>query len=896
MTQIRKLIIIDGSSYLFRAYHALPELSNSKHQPTGAIYGVGKMLFKLLQDHQPSHIVTVMDAKGKTIRHQLYPNYKSHRPKMDQNLVDQLKQVDELVQVMGIPLVRMTGIEADDIMATLAIQAQAKGWHCTIVSNDKDLTQLINPQIQMLDTLKNIVLDEQSVLNKYQLPPKLIADYLALVGDSVDGIPGIAKVGHKTAVKWLQTYGGLEQLIQNADKITGKVGENLRNNLDNLKLYYQLTCLDTQIALDIDLEQLTWQGLQTQALLDFCQRLEFHAWPKDFGIDNNHNNADKRVKADYQALLTWADFHHYLSQLQQSQAFAFDTETTHLDPLQAELVGLSFAIHPKQAVYIPFNHHYLDAPMQLNQTQVLQALKPLLENPDIAKIGQNLKYDQHVLANYGIALQGIGDDTMLASYVLDSTEKHDLDYLAIKHLNYTTIHYKDIVGKGKKQKSFAQVDIATASVYAAEDADISLQLQQKFRQALAQQPTLQQLYQTLEIPLIKVLFKMERQGVLIDRVALSQQSQVLSKKIQQIEQSAYHIAGEKFNLASPKQIQSILYEKLKLPILKKTPKGQPSTSEEVLHELAVNYSLPRLILEHRGFAKLKSTYMEALIKQINPKTQRVHTSYHQAVAVTGRLSSVQPNLQNIPIRTEQGRKIRQAFIAPKGYKIVAADYSQIELRIMAHLSQDTTLLQAFHNNQDIHQATAAEIFDIALEQVNAEQRRSAKAINFGLIYGMSAFGLAKQLNIDNKQAKQYIERYFQRYPQVKRFMDQTREQASKQGYVETLLGRRLYLPEINAKNTKQRQYAERTAINAPMQGTAADIIKLAMLAVDQQLSQTQTDAKMLMQVHDELVFEVAEAEVSAFSQWLKPIMEKALKLDLPLVVAIGVGDNWEEAH
>ena len=904
------LILIDGSSFLFRAYHAVPPLSNPKGEPTNAIYGVSNMLRKLINDYPTEYFTVVFDAPGKTFRNEIYDQYKAHRPPMPDDLRVQIEPLHQLIKAMGLPLIMESGVEADDVLGALAQHAAQQGFKVIISTGDKDMAQLVTEQIILENTMSNTRMDRQGVIDKFGVAPEQIIDYLALMGDTSDNIPGVPKVGPKTAAKWLEQYQTLENLVANADKITGKIGENLRASLDQLPLAKQLTTIKTDLNLPYGMEDLKKQTIDIEALKEILTQLGFSSWVKT--LDNQSSPATQDassatapateakptiIPGTYETILTQEHFEKWLAELNNAELFAFDTETTSLDYCKAEIVGISFAVVAGKAAYLPLAHQYPDAPLQLDRTKILAQLKPLLENPNKAKLGQNLKYDAHVLANHGICLQGIAHDSMLESYVLNSTAtRHNMDDLAKEYLGVTTIHYEDITGKGVKQIPFQEVPIEQAAPYAAEDADITLQLHQTLITKLQEQPSLLSLYQDIEMPLLSVLSRIESNGVLIDTGMLSQQSLELASQIVSLEQAAHESAGHAFNLGSPKQLQTILYDQLKLPIRKKTPKGQPSTEESVLQELALEYPLPKLILDYRSLSKLKSTYTDKLPLQVNDKTGRVHTSYHQAVAATGRLSSSDPNLQNIPIRSEEGRKIRQAFIAPAGYKILAADYSQIELRIMAHLSGDAGLLKAFSAGEDIHKATAAEVFGVALEDVTTDLRRSAKAINFGLIYGMSAFGLAQQLGIDNSRAKSYIDLYFARYPGVKNYMDNIRAQAHEQGYVETLLGRRLYLPEIKSKNAARRQYAERTAINAPMQGTAADIIKLAMISTDQWLFKDKPDAKMIMQVHDELVFEVAEDQLENCSNAIRKLMCSAIELNVPLLVDIGIGNNWDEAH
>ena len=895
-----RLILVDGSSFLFRAYHAIPPLTNPKGEPTNAIYGVSNMLRKLITDYQSEYITVVFDAPGKTFRNDLYEQYKAHRPPMPNDLRVQIEPLHQLIRAMGLPVIMEPGVEADDVLGALAQHAAVQGFSVIISTGDKDMAQLVTDQITLENTMTNSHMDIQGVIDKFGVKPEQIIDYLALMGDSSDNIPGVPKVGPKTAAKWLEQYQTLENLIANADKITGKIGENLRASLEQLPLAKQLTTIKCNLDLAYSTDDLKRRPVNTMELKNRLAELGFSSWLKM--LDNHVENVIVEalpaiVESNYETILTDQQFKLWLERLKNAELIAFDTETTSLDYSKAEIVGVSFAVTPGKAAYVPLAHNYAGAPDQLNRTEILEQLRPLLEDPLKAKLGQNLKYDTHVLANHGINLCGITHDTMLESYVLNSTAtKHNMDDLAQEYLEVTTIHYEDVAGKGAKQIPFQEVPLEQAAPYAAEDADITLRLHHVLMAKLQQQPTLHKLYTEIEIPLISVLARIESNGVLIDAAMLARQSLELAHHIVAIEQQAHDLAGHTFNLGSPKQIQDILYDQLQLPVLKKTPKGQPSTEESVLQELAMDYPLPKLILDYRSLSKLKSTYTDKLPQQVDDKTGRIHTSYHQAVAATGRLSSSDPNLQNIPIRSEEGRKIRQAFIAPKGYKIVAADYSQIELRIMAHLSADAGLLKAFGEGQDVHRATAAEVFGVAPNQVTTDLRRSAKAINFGLIYGMSSFGLAQQLGLSRSQAQSYIDLYFTRYPGVKNYMDSIREQAREQGYVETLFGRRLYLPEIKSRNAARRQYAERTAINAPMQGTAADIIKRAMISTDQWLQLDKPAAKMIMQVHDELVFEVAEDQVEHCAGTIRAIMCSAADLDVPLIVDIGIGINWDEAH
>ncbi len=894
----KPLVLVDGSSYLFRAFHAMPNLSNSKGEPTGAIYGVVNMIRRLLADYDPEHIAVVFDAKGKTFRNDLYPEYKAHRPPMPEELAQQINAVHEIIQAMGLPLLCVPGVEADDVIGTLAQQATEQGIETVISTGDKDMAQLVNQHVTLIDTMKDAVSDEQGVLNRFEVTPAQIIDYLALIGDKVDNVPGVPKVGPKTAVKWLKEYGSLEGVIAHADEIKGKVGENLRDSLEQLPLSKELVTIKKDVELDVSPTTINRQPPDSEALRELYSRFEFKTWLAQILGSESEQQAQKAVsEARYDTIFTQQSLDKWINKLTQADLFAFDLETTSLNYMQAEIVGCSFAVTTGEAAYVPLAHDYEGAPTQLSRDDVLAQLKPLLEDPRQAKLGQNLKYDMSVLARYDIHMQGIAYDTMLESYVLDSTaSRHDMDTLALKHLSHNTIHYEDIAGKGAKQLTFNEIEVDTAATYAAEDADITFRLHETLWPRLQQTPSLATVFRDIEMPLVPVLSRIERRGVLLDVKMLKQQSREFEKRLLELEQAAFKEAGEVFNLGSPKQLQAILFDKLGLPVISKTPKGQPSTAESVLQELAHDYALPELILEHRSLSKLKSTYTDKLPQMIDPDTGRVHTSYHQAVAATGRLSSSDPNLQNIPVRNEAGRRIRQAFIATPGHKLLAADYSQIELRIMAHLSKDDGLLKAFAAGEDIHRATAAEVFGVVPDQVSSEMRRSAKAINFGLIYGMSAFGLARQLDIERGMAQQYINLYFARYPGVKAYMDETRERAREQGYVETVFGRRLYLPEIKASNMARRQYAERTAINAPMQGTAADIIKRAMIELDGVIEKSKLDIHMIMQVHDELVFEVAEEMIEQASDIITNSMVGAAELAVPLIVDVGVGNNWDEAH
>ena len=900
-------VLVDGSYYLFRAYHAMPNLTNSSQEPTGAIYGVINMLRKLLKEQKPDYFAVVFDARGKSFRNALYPQYKANRPPTPADLSCQIAPLHEIIHALGIPLLAIENVEADDVLGTLAKQAEAEGLQTLISTGDKDMAQIVNDRIHLINTMSNTRLDPAGVVEKYGVPPERIIDYLALMGDSADNVPGIPKVGPKTAAKWLNTYGSLETVMEKADEIGGKVGEHLRANLGQLPLSKELVTLRCDVALDFSPGDLLRTEPDHAVLEEHYRRWGFRSWLADTHKNKHRDKSDNHTLArapteecqarPYETILTQAQLERWLAELDRAGLFAFDTETTSLDYMAAEIVGLSFATRVGHAAYVPLAHDYAGAPKQLDRDKVLQQLQVLLESGQKYKLGQNLKYDQSVLANHGIELKGIKHDSMLQSYVLDSTaSRHDLDSLAQKHLDITTIHYEDIAGKGSKQLAFHHIPIEQAAPYAAQDADITLQLHEKLWPQLSALEPLKKLYEDMEIPLLGVLSRIERNGVMVDTDMLAKQSRELSGRMAALEQEACAVAGQTFNMGSPKQIQTILYEKMALPVLAKTPKGQPSTAESALQELAGDYELPRLILEHRGLSKLKSTYTDRLPQQIHPDTGRVHTSYHQAVAATGRLSSSDPNLQNIPIRNEQGRRIRQAFIAAPGHALLAADYSQIELRIMAHLSGDENLLHAFANNEDIHQATAAEVFDCAPEAVSGEQRRAAKAINFGLIYGMSAFGLARQLSIGRNAAREYVERYFHRYPAVKDYMDNIRLSARANGYVETVFKRRLYLPEINSRKAPRRQYAERTAINAPMQGTAADIIKRAMIAIDARLTRDFPETRMIMQVHDELVFEVPKGQIDEIKKEIAALMIQAADLDVPLTVSMGAGLNWDEAH
>lgn len=892
------LILVDGSSYLYRAFHALPPLTNSRGEPTGAVYGVANMLRSLRKQYDSPHVAVVFDARGKTFRDELFEEYKANRPPMPDDLAAQVEPLHELVKALGFPLLQISGVEADDVIGTLAIEAARVGQPVIISTGDKDMSQLVEDNITLVNTMTNKTLDRDGVKAKFDVWPEQIIDYLALVGDTSDNIPGVPKVGPKTAAKWLGQYETLDNLIEHADEIKGKVGESLRDNLEQLKLSRELATIRCDVELEVAPDGIEMGAPDTGTLREIYTRMEFRRWLDELGDDAPAAAETAAADGDYQTVLKQVDFDRWLKQLEAAQLFAFDTETTSLDYMQAEIVGVSFAVEPGKAAYVPLTHHYMGAPEQLDRDAVLKALQPLLEDAKRAKVGHHIKYDAHVLLNHGIRLDGMRFDTMLESYVLNSTAgRHDMDSLAQRELAIQTVHYEDVAGKGAKQKRFDEIELETAGPYAAEDADITLQLHRSQWPRLEAEKGLQRIFDAIEMPLVPVLLRMEHTGVLVDKALLAKQSAELADKMADLEAKAHEAAGGPFNLGSPKQLQEILFEKQGLPVVRKTPKGQPSTAEDVLEDLAAQgHQLPRLILDYRGMAKLKSTYTDKLPEQIDPDTGRIHTSYHQAVAATGRLSSSDPNLQNIPIRSPEGRRIRQAFIAPEGYTVVAADYSQIELRIMAHLSGDQSLRDAFAEDRDIHQATASEVFGTPLDQVTGEQRRSAKAINFGLIYGMSAFGLARQLGIERNAAQQYIDLYFERYPGVKQYMDDTRRLAKEKGYVETVFGRRLYLPEISSRNGAQRQYAERTAINAPMQGTAADIIKLAMIEVDRWLTESAIDARMIMQVHDELVFEVADSALETLVDGVREKMTGAAELSVPLRVDIGRGRNWDEAH
>ncbi|HIF9228713.1 DNA polymerase I [Photobacterium damselae] len=915
------LILIDGSSYLYRAYHAAPNFTNSEGQPTGAVYGVINMLRSMLRQFSTEHIAVIFDAKGKTFRDEMFADYKANRPPMPDDLRGQIEPLHAVIKAMGLPLISISGVEADDVIGTLATQASKAGMPVLISTGDKDMAQLVDENITLINTMTDVVMDPAGVVEKFGIGPELIIDYLALMGDKVDNIPGVPGVGEKTAKALLTGIGGLDALYDRLDEIPAlgfrgskTMPKKLLDNKEGAYLSYQLATIKLDVELDITPQELVKAEPDVDELTRLFGQLQFRRW-----LEEMLSGSDGKIVADekaaqvvasekviapvidrsgYEVILDQSRFDAWLEQLKSAEAFAFDTETDSLDYMVANLVGVSFAVEEGKAAYVPVAHDYLDAPEQLDRDWVLAQLKPLLEDPNQAKIGQNLKYDASVIARYGIEMQGIKYDTMLESYVYNSVVgRHDMDSLALRYLEHKNISFEEIAGKGKGQLTFNQIDLEQAGPYAAEDADITLRLHNALYPKVSADEKLLHVFSDIEMPLVPVLSRMERTGVLIDSMKLSAQSQEIAQRLDELEKRAFEIADQEFNLSSPKQLQAILFEKMGLPVLKKTPSGTPSTNEEVLQELALDYPLPKLILEYRGLAKLKSTYTDKLPKMVNPATGRVHTSYHQAVTATGRLSSSDPNLQNIPVRNDEGRRIRQAFIAPQGYKVLAIDYSQIELRIMAHLSGDKALLDAFCHGKDIHAATAAEILGLPLEQVSSEQRRRAKAINFGLIYGMSAFGLAKQLDMGRGEAQEYMNTYFERYPGVLEYMETTRTVASEQGYVETLFGRRLYLPDIKSRNGLRRKAAERAAINAPMQGTAADIIKRAMVLVDEWIGQQESGrVRLLMQVHDELVFEVQESEIESVAQEIKALMESAAQLDVPLIADIGYGENWDQAH
>jgi DNA polymerase-1 len=932
------LVLVDGSSYVYRAFHALPPLSNSRGEPTGAVHGVLNMLVKFVKEYQPKRIAVVFDAPGKTFRDELFAEYKAHRPPMPNDLRSQIEPLLTILRAQGLPILREEGVEADDVIGTLACRAAREGHSVLISTGDKDMAQLVDGSITLINTMSNSVLDRAGVKAKFDVHPGQIIDYLALVGDSSDNIPGIEKVGPKTAAKWLGQYGTLDNLIAHAQEISGKVGENLRAGLATLELSRKLATIRTDLDMPLSSEQLIPAAPDVEQLRELYTRYELRVLLRQLdGGDSpaagagsgaagapsgGRESAGGRAAADgsapatevaaaaapaahplsvierrHETITTWPDLERWITALSNTDLFAFDTETTSLDYMKAEVVGVSFCIEPGVAAYIPLGHDYAGAPEQLNRDRVLAALKPILEDPERGKVGHHLKYDAHVLSNHGVNLLGMRFDTMLESYVWNSVgTRHDMGSVALCYLGMPTISFEDVAGKGAKQLSFNQVPVDKAAAYAAEDADVTLCMHKELASKLATIPALERLYLELEQPLVPVLQRMEHRGVLVDRSLLRRQSQEIATQLQLLLGQAHKEAGVEFNIESPKQLQQILFEKLQIPVTRKTPTGQPSTAEDVLEELADSYALPRIVLDYRALAKLKSTYTDKLPEQINERTGRIHTSYHQAVAQTGRLSSADPNLQNIPIRRAEGRRIRQAFIAPPGHVLMAADYSQIELRIMAHLSGDAGLLSAFSEDRDVHRATAAEVFEVPLEQVSSDQRRLAKTINFGLIYGMSPFGLARQLGIDRGSAQKYVERYFQRYPGVRRFMDETRQRARDAGYVETVYGRRLYLPDIRSGNKQTQQYAERSAINAPMQGTAADIIKRAMIAVDAWCTREDVPARLIMQVHDELVLEVRADATEAVAAGVREHMVNAADLKVPLRVDLGTGANWDEAH
>jgi len=921
---MKTLLLVDGSSYLYRAFHAMPDLRNHLNEPTGAIQGVLNMLRRLHKDYPADYSACIFDAKGKTFRDDIYPEYKANRASMPDDLRSQIAPLHEAIKAMGWPLIVEDGVEADDVIGALAKQAEREGVRVIISTGDKDIAQLVNKHVTLVNTMPNAFrkgdekLDIAGVEEKFGIPPRLIVDYLMLIGDTSDNVPGVEKVGPKTAVKWLKQYGSLENIVTHADEITGVVGENLRKALPWLPTARELITIRCDVGIQERLTDLAPQLPDKAKLAELFDHFDFKSWRRE--LDKMPDSIPTATPAraepqqthttdmfapthytantsrSYETILTEEHLDLWLKKISAASLFCFDTETTSLDPMLAKLVGMSFSIEPGSAAYLPLKHDYFDAPVQLNFAETLAKIKPILENPAIKKVGQNLKYDKHVLANHGIALNGIAHDTLLQSYVFESHKTHGMDALSERHLGIKTISFEEVAGKGAKQVGFNQVTVEVAAEYAAEDADITLQLHQAMYPQIAADAKLDYIYSQIEMPVSDILFTIERNGVLIDANMLNAQSNEIGLKLITLENQAYELAGQPFNLSSPKQLQEILFGKLGIKPLKKTPSGTPSTDEDVLQELALDYPLPKVLLEYRGLAKLKSTYSDKLPRMINPATGRVHTSYNQAVAITGRLASSDPNLQNIPVRTQEGRRIREAFIAPKGSVIVSADYSQIELRIMAHLSQDEGMLKAFANNEDIHRHTAAEIFGVDRENVDNEQRRYAKVINFGLIYGMSAFGLAQNLNIERSAAQSYIERYFARYPGVREYMQNTRETAKQKGYVETYFGRRLWVPEINSANGMRRAGAERAAINAPMQGTAADLIKLAMIAVDKWLKDEKLESKLIMQVHDELVLEVPESELALVKQKLPELMQNVAKLDVPLLAEVGVGSNWESAH
>lgn len=919
---MKTLLLVDGSSYLYRAFHALPDLRNRRNEPTGAVKGVINMLRRLHNDYQADYSACIFDAKGKTFRDHLYPEYKAHRPPMPDNLVAQIIPLHECIHALGWPMLIVEGVEADDVIGTLAKQAEQEMMRCIISTGDKDIAQLVNKQITLINTMNNEILDEAGVLTKFGVEPERMLDYLALIGDKADNIPGVDKVGPKTAVKWLKRYGTLDNLMVHAKDIDGVVGEKLRNTLEWLKKSRELLTIKCDVVLPVCLKDLGLKPQDTKKLFELYERLDFSTWlrelQKDTNLDSksssslgvnfiqsirdnqeagiNQKSLVEDIDTNYQTILSKAQLEEWIEHIKKAPLVSIDTETTGLEPMRAKLVGISFSVKSHHAAYLPLAHCYTGAPIQMETDYVLEKLRFWLEDPNKPKLGQNLKYDKHIFANHGIALRGIMHDTLLQSYVLESHRPHNMDNLALRHLDIKTISYDEVAGKGASRISFDQVDIEIATKYAAEDADITLRLHQYLYPQIMRNSSLEKIYRTLEMPVLEVLFEMESNGVLLDVNMLEIQSRELGEKMLSLEEKAFVISGQPFNLNSPQQIREILFTQLKLPIVKKTPGGAPSTNEDVLQQLALDYPLPKILLDYRSLAKLKSTYTDKLPRMVNTDTGRVHTNYAQAVAVTGRLSSNEPNLQNIPIRTAEGRRIREAFIAPQKHYIISADYSQIELRIMAHISKDKGLLKAFVQDADIHRATAAEVFGVSLDAVNSEQRRYAKIINFGLIYGMSEFGLALQMGIDRSAARAFMDRYFARYPSVADYMQCTREEAKRTGYVETVFGRRLWLPEINSPNGNRRKAAERAAINAPMQGTAADIIKFAMIAVRDWLLRDKLNTKLIMQVHDELVLEVPEGEVEVIKTVLPSLMGSAVKLDVPLLVELGIGENWERAH
>jgi len=893
------LVLIDGSSYLYRAFHALPPLTNSQGEPTGALHGVLTMIQKLLREERPAHVAVVFDAPGKTFRDELYAEYKANRPPMPDELRSQVQPILDAIEAMGLPLLRVAGVEADDVIGTLCKQAAGDGLSVLVSTGDKDLAQLVNDRVTLINTMNDSRMDRDGVKAKFDVFPEQIVDYLALVGDTSDNIPGVPKVGAKTAAKWLNLYTSADGIVEHSADIAGKVGDSLRDNVEQLRLSQQLATIRKDVDLDLGIADLLPSPADNDRLRELYGHYELRSMlaQLDEQIDQPVTAVEDNATTEYETVLSWEAFDRWLQKIDQAELTAFDTETTSIYYMQAEIVGLSLSVRANEAAYIPLTHDYPGAPDQLPRDEVLQKLRAWLQDDNKKKVGHHLKYDAHILARYNIALGGMQFDSMLESYVLNSVAtRHDMDSVARRYLGRETIHYEDVAGKGAKQLTFNQVDLETAAPYAAEDADITLQLHQALWQQLGEHAALRAVYEDIEQPLVGILLDMEEAGVLVDRQMLTTQSGELAKRMIELEARAHELAGRPFNLGSPKQLQQILFEQLGLPVIRKTPKGQPSTAEDVLVELASSYELPKVIIDYRSVSKLKSTYTDKLPLQIAASTGRIHTSYHQAVAATGRLSSSDPNLQNIPIRTPEGRRIRQAFVAPEGQVLLAADYSQIELRIMAHLSADAGLMKAFADEKDVHRATAAEVFGATLDGVTDDQRRSAKAINFGLMYGMSAFGLAKQLGVTRGEAQEYVNLYFDRYPGVKAYMDDIREKASVDGYVETVFGRRLYLPEINARNANRRQYAERSAINAPMQGTAADIIKKAMISVHRWLQEEQPGARMIMQVHDELVFEVDKNAVDSVRERVIQLMNGAASLSVPLKVDAGVGANWDEAH